>query len=110
MGHKLTPEQESEAVDLLLELLRDHVVEPRVVTPRRKLWQAEADRHNRRQARVGRRLARATADQLAAARKIAADQSAQTGKNYEKFMSGEYDHAFGVQCALAGMEYQEGRD
>jgi hypothetical protein len=42
---------------------------------------------------------------LLAARRIAADQSMQTGKNYANFMSGRYDHAFGVRVALAAMQY-----
>lgn len=42
---------------------------------------------------------------LIAARRIAADMSHQTGRNYENFTSGRYDHAFGVRTALAAIEY-----
>lgn len=42
---------------------------------------------------------------LLAARRIAGEKSRQTGRNYENFTSGRYDHAFGVQTALAAIEY-----
>jgi hypothetical protein len=42
---------------------------------------------------------------LIAARLIAAEQSTQTGKNYQNFTSGRYDHAFGVRTALAAIKY-----
>ncbi len=42
---------------------------------------------------------------LLAAREIAADQARQTGKNYQNFISGRYDHAFGVRTALAAIKY-----
>ena len=42
---------------------------------------------------------------LEAARRIAGDQSMQTGRNYQNFTSGNYDHAFGVRTALAAIAY-----
>lgn len=42
---------------------------------------------------------------LEAARRIAANKSKQTGKNAEKFLNGSYDHAYGVQCVMAGIKY-----
>lgn len=42
---------------------------------------------------------------LVAARRIAGDMSMQTGKNYQNFTSGRYDHAFGVRTALAAIAY-----
>ncbi|ARK07543.1 hypothetical protein LAV_00168 [Sphingobium phage Lacusarx] len=40
---------------------------------------------------------------LTLARRIAADNSSQTGKNRENFLSGRYDHAYGVQTALQSL-------
>jgi hypothetical protein len=51
------------------------------------------------------RLERAPEADLQAARIIAANKSKQTGKNVQNFLSGRYDHAFGVQCVLAGMRH-----
>lgn len=73
----MTQEQENEAIELLLALLRQRVSD------------------NQR---------RASPD-LVAARRIAADRSKQSGKNVANFLSGRYDHAFGIQCVLAGIEY-----
>lgn len=42
---------------------------------------------------------------LRAARRIAGEQSRQTGMNYKNFESGRYDHAFGVRTALAAIKY-----
>jgi predicted phosphatase len=39
------------------------------------------------------------------ARKIAAEQSRQTGKNYAAFIEGRYDHAYGVRTAMAALKY-----
>lgn len=44
-------------------------------------------------------------EDLVAARRIAGEQSRQTGKNYQNFESDRYDHAFGVRTALAAIKY-----
>lgn len=104
---KLTPAQEAEAVDLLLELVRDHVVGQQDQLPPynyRSGYRQRSVAQGMRQ----RLLRDANDEQLIAARKIAATRSSQTGKNYANFLNGDYDHAFGVQCALAGMEWALG--
>lgn len=114
MTYKLTNKQEAEAVDLLLELLRDHVVphEANVARARRGLYprspRTAIEAQRVRESAVRYALRVATEDDLRIARKIAADRSHQTGKNYAKFIDGEYDHAYGVQCVIAGLLYARG--
>jgi hypothetical protein len=54
--------------------------------------------------RNARRTAEVHAD-LVAARRIAADQSRQTGQSYAHFIDGDYDRAYGVRTALAAISY-----
>lgn len=103
MPYTLTPEQEAEAVDLLLKLLGGHVKEkPREPYVRPPYCPPYAN------PRAARKLRNVDPAELVVARKIAADTSRQTGKNYAKFINGDYDHAYGVQCALAGMAAARG--
>lgn len=105
---KLTPAQESEAVDLLLELVRDHIVDQQDPAKLPYNYRSGYQQRSIAQGMRQRLLRDADDEQLAAARKIAATRSSQTGKNYANFINGDYDHAFGVQCALAGMAWALG--
>jgi len=47
----------------------------------------------------------ASESELVIARRIAADNSKQTGLNYQAFIDGRYDHAYGVRTALEALTY-----